>query len=182
MIALRRAITLLPLVSGLALAAVFFYGLRPARNPQELQSVFIGKPAPKFDLPALGGGRFTNSGIAKNRVVIINFFASWCVPCRAEHAQLMLLSKHYGIPLYGIAWRDTPENVTAFLAELGNPYTSVGIDQSGRMGIDWGVAGVPESFILTPKALIGFRHWGDIRPEHIDKKLLPMIRTLEAQK
>jgi cytochrome c biogenesis protein CcmG, thiol:disulfide interchange protein DsbE len=182
MIALRRMLSLLPLVSGLVLAAVFFYGLRASRNPQELQSVFIGKPAPRFDLPALGGGRFSTRNMAKNRVVIVNFFASWCVPCRAEHAQLMLLSKHYGITVYGIAWRDTPENAAAFLAELGNPYMSVGVDQSGRMGVDWGVAGVPESFILNPAGLIGFRHWGDIRPEHIEQKLLPMIRTLEAQK
>jgi cytochrome c biogenesis protein CcmG, thiol:disulfide interchange protein DsbE len=182
MIALRRAMTLLPLASALALAALFFYGLRPERNPQELKSVFIGKPAPQFDLPALGGGRLSTASLAQNRVVVINFFASWCVPCRAEHAQLMSLSKQYGIPVYGIAWRDTPENAAAFLAELGNPYAAVGIDQSGRMGVDWGVAGVPESFVLNAKGLIGFRHWGDIRPEHVEQKLLPMIRTLEAKK
>jgi cytochrome c biogenesis protein CcmG, thiol:disulfide interchange protein DsbE len=177
----RRWIALLPLLCALGLAGLFFYGLQPSRNPQEIKSVFIGKPAPRFDLPALNGGRFTNANFAKDKVVLVNFFASWCMPCRAEHAQLMALSKRYGVPVYGIAWRDTPENAAKFLSKLGNPYVGVGLDQSGRMGVDWGVAGVPESFLLTPKGIIGFRHWGDIRPEHIEDKILPQLRALETQ-
>jgi cytochrome c biogenesis protein CcmG, thiol:disulfide interchange protein DsbE len=179
---MRRLIFLTPLLCALALAGLFAYGLKPSRNPQEIKSILLGKPAPRFDLPALGGGRLTNADFAHDKVVLVNFFASWCVPCRAEHAQLMALSKRYGIPVYGIAWRDTPENAAAFLQDLGNPYAGVGIDQSGRMGVDWGVAGVPESFLLTPKGLIGFRHWGDIRPEHIQDKILPQLRALEAQR
>jgi cytochrome c biogenesis protein CcmG, thiol:disulfide interchange protein DsbE len=178
----RRWIFIMPLVCAALLAALFFYGLRSTRNPQEIKSILIDKPAPAFDLPSLDGQRFTNTDLAKNRVVIVNFFASWCVPCRAEHPQLMQLAKRYDIPVYGIAWRDSAENAADFLKQLGNPYTDVGIDASGRMGINWGVAGVPETFVVTPNGKIGFRHWGDIRTEHIEARLLPAIRALEPKK
>jgi cytochrome c biogenesis protein CcmG, thiol:disulfide interchange protein DsbE len=178
----RHAIALIPLACATALAMLFFYGLRPARNPQEIKSILIDKPAPAFDLPSLDGKRLTNADLAQNRIVIVNFFASWCVPCRAEHPQLMQLAKRHNIPVYGIAWRDSSTNAADFLKQLGNPYTAVGVDTSGRMGIDWGVAGVPESFILTADGKIGFRHWGDIRAEHIEERLLPIIRELEARR
>ncbi len=177
----RRWIMLLPLVAAIALGALFLYGLREERNPQQLPSVMLGKMMPNFDLAAPDGGRFRTRDVAKDRVVIINFFASWCVPCRAEHPQLMQLSQRYKIPVYGIAWKDSPENVAAFLKQLGSPYARVGIDASGRTGIDWGIAGVPESFIITGKGIIRFRHWGDIRPEHVTERLLPVIRKLESQ-
>jgi cytochrome c biogenesis protein CcmG, thiol:disulfide interchange protein DsbE len=176
---MRRWVFLLPLVIVTLLGGLFFYGLRQERNPAEIRSVLVGKPAPAFDLPSPGGGRFRSSDLARGQVVIVNFFASWCIPCRAEHAQLMQLGQTYNIPVYGIAWKDSPENAAAFLKQLGNPFTRVGIDQSGRTGIDWGVAGVPESFILTPSGKIGFRHWGDIRPEHVEARIVPIVRDLE---
>jgi cytochrome c biogenesis protein CcmG, thiol:disulfide interchange protein DsbE len=179
---IRRWVFLLPLVMAALLGGLFFYGLRAGRNPAEIRSVLLGKPAPAFDLPALGGGRFTEADLRTGHVVIVNFFASWCVPCRAEQAQLMRLARQSKIPVYGIAWKDSPENTAAFLQQLGNPFTRVGIDQNGRTGINWGVAGVPESYILSPGGVIGFRHWGDIRPEHVEDRILPAVRKLERER
>jgi cytochrome c biogenesis protein CcmG, thiol:disulfide interchange protein DsbE len=177
---MRRWLFLLPLILVALLGGLFLRGLRADRNPQEIRSVLVGKAAPAFDLPALDGGRLTQADLRQDRVVMVNFFASWCTPCRAEHAQLVTLARTHKIPLYGIAWKDSPEKAAAFLQSLGNPFTRVGIDQSGRTGIDWGVAGVPESYIITPDGIVRFRHWGDIRPEHVEGRILKIIRDLET--
>jgi cytochrome c biogenesis protein CcmG, thiol:disulfide interchange protein DsbE len=178
---MRRWLYGLPLLAAMLLGGVFLFGLQPTRNPQELRSMLLGKPMPGFDLPALGGGRFVAADLARGQPVIINFFASWCVPCRAEHVQLMQLSSRYKIPVYGIAWKDSPQNVAQYIKQLGNPYAAIGIDQTGRVGMDFGVAGVPESYIISAKGLVLYRHWGDIRQEHIDAQFLPVLRG-EAQR
>jgi len=111
-------------------------------------------------------------------VVLVNFFASWCVPCRAEHATLMDFAKNNSVPLYGIAYKDQPADAAQFLASLGNPYKSVGLDESGRTGIDFGVYGVPETYVIDKQGIIRWRHVGPLDAEAISKELNPLLQSL----
>jgi cytochrome c biogenesis protein CcmG, thiol:disulfide interchange protein DsbE len=175
---MRRLLLFAPLLLMLGLAVLFASRLRSTAEPQEVRSVLLNKPAPALTLaPLPGTPLLADADLGGNRVVIVNFFASWCAPCRVEHPQLMRLSRELGVPVLGIAWKDSPEAAGAFLKELGNPFARVGVDPSGRAGIDWGVAGVPESFVIGPGGIIRLRHWGDIRPEHIDTILMPAVTT-----
>ncbi|HXM84435.1 MAG TPA: DsbE family thiol:disulfide interchange protein [Stellaceae bacterium] len=176
----RRAFFLLPLVLFLALAAYLWRGLDPDRDPQLLPSALIDKPAPVFSLGTLLGNGVLASDEMKGQVVLVNFFASWCVPCRAEHAALMQLAKDNGVPLYGIAYKDKPEDVVKFLDSLGNPYLRVGLDQSGRTAIDFGVYGVPETYVIDRQGHIRWRHAGPLDAGVIAKELNPLLRQLGA--
>jgi cytochrome c biogenesis protein CcmG/thiol:disulfide interchange protein DsbE len=174
----RRALYLLPLVLFAALAVYLFQGLAPGRDPQLLPSAMIDKPAPDFALPELlRGGQLTLADM-KGEVVLVNFFASWCVPCRAEHPVLMTLSHDLAVPLYGIAYKDKPEDAVKFLAELGNPFRRTGLDQSGRTGIDFGVYGVPETYIIDRDGRIRWRHVGPLDQAAIDHELMPLLHRL----
>jgi cytochrome c biogenesis protein CcmG/thiol:disulfide interchange protein DsbE len=176
----RRALYLLPLVLFAALAVYLFQGVAPGRDPQLLPSAMIDKPAPDFALPELlGGGQLTLADM-KGQVVLVNFFASWCVPCRAEHPVLMTLSHDLAVPLYGIAYKDKPEDVVKFLDSLGNPYLRVGLDQSGRTAIDFGVYGVPETYVIDRQGHIRWRHAGPLDAGVIAKELNPLLRELGA--
>lgn len=174
----RRALYLLPLVLFAALAIYLFQGLSPGRDPQLLPSAMIDKPAPDFALPELlGGGQLTLADI-KGQVVLVNFFASWCVPCRAEHPVLMTLSHDLAVPLYGIAYKDKPEDAAKFLADLGNPFRRTGLDQNGRTGIDFGVYGVPETYAIDRDGRIRWRHVGPLDQAAIDRELMPLLHRL----
>jgi cytochrome c biogenesis protein CcmG/thiol:disulfide interchange protein DsbE len=174
----RRALYLLPLVLFAALAIYLFQGLAPGRDPQLLPSAMIDKPAPDFALPELlGGGQLTLADI-KGQVVLVNFFASWCVPCRAEHPVLMTLSHDLAVPLYGIAYKDKPEDAAKFLADLGNPFRRTGLDQNGRTGIDFGVYGVPETYAIDRDGRIRWRHVGPLDQAAIDRELMPLLHRL----
>ena len=174
----RRALYLLPLVLFAALAVYLFQGVAPGRDPQLLPSAMIDKPAPDFALPELlGGGQLTLADI-KGQVVLVNFFASWCVPCRAEHPVLMTLSHDLAVPLYGIAYKDKPEDSAKFLAELGNPFRRTGLDQNGRTGIDFGVYGVPETYAIDRDGRIRWRHVGPLDQAAIDHELMPLLHRL----
>jgi cytochrome c biogenesis protein CcmG/thiol:disulfide interchange protein DsbE len=174
----RRALYLLPLVLFAALAVYLFQGLAPGRDPQLLPSAMIDKPAPDFALPELlHGGQLTLADM-KGQVVLVNFFASWCVPCRAEHPVLMTLSHDLAVPLYGIAYKDKPEDATKFLADLGNPFRRTGLDQSGRIGIDFGVYGVPETYAIDRDGRIRWRHVGPLDQAAIDRELMPLLHRL----
>jgi cytochrome c biogenesis protein CcmG/thiol:disulfide interchange protein DsbE len=119
---------------------------------------------PGFDTASLGG-----------EVTVVNVFASWCVPCRAEHPLLEALKANTGVRLYGINQADAPENARAFLAELGNPYDAVGADRNRRVSIDWGVYGVPETFVVDANGIITFKHVGPLTPQSLERELLPAI-------
>ncbi|HUE19135.1 MAG TPA: DsbE family thiol:disulfide interchange protein [Stellaceae bacterium] len=174
----RRALYLLPLVLFAALAVYLFQGVAPGRDPQLLPSAMIDKPAPDFALPELlGGGQLTLADM-KGQVVLVNFFASWCVPCRAEHPVLMTLSHDLAVPLYGIAYKDKPEDSAKFLAELGNPFRRTGLDQNGRTGIDFGVYGVPETYAIDRDGRIRWRHVGPLDQAAIDHELMPLLHRL----
>src|SRR5579859_6161796 len=143
---MRRLIYLLPVLVFVAITAYFFRGLQ--RDPSLLPSALIDKPAPQFDLPGLGAKPGLASGDLAGHVVLVNFFASWCVPCRVEHPLLMRLATEEKLPLYGIAYKDKPENTQHLLAQTGDPYRQIGVDADGRTGIDFGVYGVPETYVI----------------------------------
>src|SRR5262249_5673912 len=162
-----------------ALAAYLAMALRPDRDPSVVPSAMIGKPAPAFDLPALLPER---PGVAsrdlKGQVVLLNFFASWCVPCRAEQPVLMRIAGEEKLPIHGIAYKDKPEAARAFLAELGDPFARLAVDESGRTAIDFGLYGVPETYVVDKEGVIRFRQVGPLDPDTLTKTVLPLVAEL----
>jgi cytochrome c biogenesis protein CcmG/thiol:disulfide interchange protein DsbE len=176
---MRKSIYLLPLLLFFALAGYFAVPLlREGYDPQTLPSALIDKPAPAFDLTALDGGAKLDSDALKGHVVVVNFFASWCVPCRLEHPLLMRLAKEEKLPLYGIAYKDEVENTERVLAETGDPYRRIGVDLDGRVGIDFGVYGVPETYVIDKSGHIRKRFVGPLTAEVVDRELLPLLKEL----
>jgi cytochrome c biogenesis protein CcmG/thiol:disulfide interchange protein DsbE len=173
---MRRLLFLLPIVIVAILVALFWIGLDPKRDKSALPSALVGKPAPTFDLPALAEGapRLTLDEF-KGQLIAINFFASWCLPCRAEHPLLKQISAEFGVPVIGIAWKDGPDASRAFLAELGDPYEATGTDQSGRTGIDFGITGIPETFLVDGNGIVRYRFAGPLSPEGLRSELAPAI-------
>jgi cytochrome c biogenesis protein CcmG/thiol:disulfide interchange protein DsbE len=168
-----RLIFILPGLVFLGLAVLFAVQLVSGRNPAELPSVLINKPVPTFSLAPLEGltaaGKpvpgFSNEDL-KGGVTVVNVWASWCGPCRQEHPLLVDLAKDPSIRVVGINQRDNPDNARRFLGSLGNPYAAVGVDPNGRASIDWGVYGVPETFIVGPDGTIRHKHIGPLTPEN----------------
>ena len=175
---MKRAFYLLPLALFLILTAYFAVSLRPGHDIHELPSAMIEKPAPAFDLTGLGGNKPLALDTLKGHPFIINFFASWCVPCRIEHPLLMRLAEQDHIPLYGIAYKDKPTDSTHLLATFGDPYRQVGIDQDGRVGLDFGVYGVPETYVVDSTGVIRRRFVGPLTAETVDNDLLPLLKKL----
>ncbi|HEY5337373.1 MAG TPA: redoxin family protein, partial [Rhizomicrobium sp.] len=149
---MNRLIYIIPVLVFAGIAAFFFAGLRERATvaPDELPSMLIGKPAPTMPLPPLDAQAlaFSPADLRAGHVSIVNVFASWCVPCHEEGPALSVLSQMKGVALYGMVQRDTPAKVHAFLAEVGNPYARIDLDADGRAGIEWGVYGVPETFVI----------------------------------
>jgi len=172
---IRAALVLLPLLLLGALVAVF--ALSMDRDPSLVRSVLIDKPAPQFTLPAVAGTGVPGFDTAalKGAVTVVNVFASWCVPCRAEHPVLEALKTRSPVRLYGINQRDAPENAAAFLRDLGNPYDAIGADANGRVSIDWGVYGVPETFVVNAEGIIIFKHVGPLDAADLEQRLVPAI-------
>jgi cytochrome c biogenesis protein CcmG/thiol:disulfide interchange protein DsbE len=172
---------LLPLGLFLVLAVYFAVGL--TKDPKIIPSALIDKPAPEFTLPPVAGGStpgFATADLKKGEVSVVNVFASWCVPCRAEHPEINKLAKMGIVPVYGLNYKDTPEAARAWLNQLGDSYTATGADISGRVGIDWGVYGVPETFIVDGSGRIRFKHVGPIVGDKLEKEILPLIRQLQG--
>jgi cytochrome c biogenesis protein CcmG/thiol:disulfide interchange protein DsbE len=169
----RSLLLIVPLVTFVVLAGLFFVRLRSGADPSAVPSVLIGRPAPVFDLAALPGATANgvplpglSSAALKGRVTLVNFWASWCAPCQIEHPQLMRLAREPGLHLVGIAYKDAPENARRFLARNGVPFGAVGMDSTGRTAIDFGVYGVPESFIVGPDGTIRDKLVGIVTPEN----------------
>jgi len=176
----RLALFALPLLVLVALVAVFAFNID--RDSSLVRSVLIDKPVPPFTLPAVDGLGVPGFDAAAltGRVSVVNVFASWCIPCRDEHPLLTALKQQTGVALYGINQKDAPENARAFLAELGNPYDAVGADAAGRVSIDWGVYGVPETFVVDANGIIVFKHVGPLSPHSLEQELLPAIARAGA--
>jgi cytochrome c biogenesis protein CcmG/thiol:disulfide interchange protein DsbE len=176
---MRRTLFILPLLLFLVLAGYFALSLRPDHDPHELPSALIGKEAPAFDLAGLHGEGVARDAL-KGKPALINFFASWCVPCRVEHPLLMRLAEQEHVPLYGIDYKDRPEDAMQLLKEFGDPYRRVGIDRDGRVGLDFGVYGVPETYVLDSTGHIRKRFVGPLTAEQVNKELLPLLKSLGA--
>ena len=177
----RNLLVLLPLLAFLALAALFLYRLG-AGDPSKLPSALIGRQAPKTDLPALEGltrdGKavpgLTNATFAGN-VTLVNVWASWCVPCHDEAPLLEEMAKDKRIQIVGINYKDAPDNARRFLNRYGNPFVTAGVDPNGRASIDWGVYGVPETFLIGRDGAIAYKLVGPITAENLKAVLEPEI-------
>jgi cytochrome c biogenesis protein CcmG/thiol:disulfide interchange protein DsbE len=175
---MRRLVYVLPLIAFALVAAYLVLGLR--HDPSLLPSALLDKPAPAFDLPGLEGKPALAKSDLAGRVVLVNFFASWCAPCRVEHPLLMRLAEDGKIALYGIDYKDKPEDAARLLAQLGNPYLRVGVDREGRIAIDFGVYGVPETYVVDKAGRIRYRQVGPISEDDLKGKLLPLLKQLGA--
>jgi cytochrome c biogenesis protein CcmG, thiol:disulfide interchange protein DsbE len=162
------------------LIAVFAVSLN--RDPSLIQSVLIDKPAPQFTLeavPGTGVPGFDTAGLTGN-ITVVNVFASWCIPCRDEHPVLEALKQQTGVRLFGMNQKDAPENAVSFLNELGNPYDAIGADANGRTSIDWGVYGVPETFIVDARGVIRFKHVGPLVMDDLASEIIPAIEKAKG--
>lgn len=163
---MKRLLPLLPLCIAAVIGAAGWWGLTSDRDSSAIPSVLIDQPVPDFALPAIDGTgtpELATKDLQNNEEpILVNVFASWCLPCRAEHAILVRLAREENIRLAGINYKDKPEAASKWLAELGNPYWRIGSDISGRVGIEWGVSGVPETFVIGRGGKIRFRHVGAI--------------------
>jgi cytochrome c biogenesis protein CcmG, thiol:disulfide interchange protein DsbE len=176
-----KLIVLLPLVLFLALAALFLFRLG-AGDPNQLPSALIGHPAPHTDLPPVEGlmrdGQPLPGLVAaqfKGTVTVLNVWASWCIPCRDEAPILMQLAKDKRIRLVGMNYKDQPDNARRFIGRFGNPYAAAGADVSGRAGIEWGVYGVPESFVIDRSGTITYKLVGPLTPENLETVVKPEL-------
>jgi cytochrome c biogenesis protein CcmG/thiol:disulfide interchange protein DsbE len=173
---LRRLLYLIPVIVFAAVGIGLAVGL--TRDPGTLPSVLIDRPVPTFELPALEGrADGLTSEDLKGQVSLVNVFASWCVPCRVEHPVLMKLAES-GVAIYGINYKDPPDQAAAWLAELGDPFEKIGADRNGRVGIEWGVYGVPETFVVDAEGRIRYRHVGPIQARDLEQTLLPKLAEL----
>ncbi len=168
---------LLPLVAVIVFLPFLVLGLRS--DPSKLPSQYIGKAAPEFDLPTLRDNtRNLASADLTGQVSLVNVWATWCVGCRAEHGFLMQLAQQGDIPIYGINWRDNRPDAIQWLAQYGDPYVASGFDEDGRVGIDWGVYGAPETFLLSQEGEVVYRFTGPLSASHWEREFVPRIAEL----
>ena len=181
----RRVLpVVLPVVLFLALAGLFGIALKKG-DPSKLPSALLGKQAPVLQMPPVAGitaadgqpmPSFGPAEIASGRPVVVNFWASWCLPCVEEHPFLVALTKRTGVKLLGVNHKDEPSNARQFLARHGNPYSAIGADRNGRVAIEWGVYGMPETFIVDGKGTIVHKHVGPIGAEALETKIIPALK------
>jgi cytochrome c biogenesis protein CcmG/thiol:disulfide interchange protein DsbE len=176
----RRLLYLIPVLVFIGVGIGLALGL--TRDPGVLPSALLDKSVPAFELPPLegrAGAGLSSQDLQAGQPALVNVFASWCVPCRAEHPLLMALAER-GVTIYGINYKDPPEQASAWLAELGDPFARIGADRDGRVGIDWGVYGVPETFVVDGEGRIRHRFVGPLQPRDVDRTLLPLLAELAS--
>ncbi|MDJ0951975.1 MAG: DsbE family thiol:disulfide interchange protein [Alphaproteobacteria bacterium] len=176
----QRLLILLPLALFMVLGGFFLAGL--GRDPKVLPSALLDQPVPDFDLPALipEKGGLASADLVGG-VTVVNVFASWCVPCRVEHPLWMRLAEDGDVRmrLVGLNYKDRPQDARGWLTELGDPYTRIGTDADGRVGIDWGVYGVPETFVIDPTGRIRYKHVGPMTEATWTDVIHPLVRSLQ---
>lgn len=176
-----RLSTFLPLLLFALVGAALAVGL--TLNPREIPSALIGHPAPDFALPPLEPGEpgLSTAALRRGEPTIVNVFASWCGPCRVEHPLLMDLARRDVAPIHGLNYKDDPDDARAFLGGLGDPYARIGADRSGRAGVEWGVYGVPETFVIGGDGTILHKHVGPLTPDVVRTEILPLIAAEKRQ-
>ncbi len=176
---MTRWLIFLPPVLFAVMAGLFVLGMG-REDPDSLPSALEGRQAPPVALTALeDGAPFTDADLRAGRVVLVNFWASWCAPCRAEHAMLTELADE-GLVIYGVNYKDAPDKARAFLAELGSPYAAIGADPTGRMALDWGLYGVPETFVIAGDGTVVLRYAGPITRQELERKIRPALGKAKA--
>ena len=176
---LLRVTTVVPLLGVAPLIVLLAAGL--GHDPREIPSVLIGKPVPKFSLPPVRGRTLgLSSADLKGQVSIVNVFASWCVACREEHPVLMQMKREGLVLIHGLNYKDQPADAQKWLDDMGDPYTRTGADIDGRVAIDWGVYGVPETFVIDREGRIAYKQIGPVTPQLIDETLRPLIAKLRG--
>ena len=171
---------LVPLVLFLGLVALLFYGL--GTDPRKVPSPLVGKPAPEFSLPALlDPDRTVSSADLDGKVTLLNVWFSSCVSCRAEHRELMRIAREGGVQIVGLNWKDDKGAAIQMLRQFGNPYSLIAVDEAGRVGIDWGVYGAPETFVVDPEGIIRYKQIGPIDQEVWEQTLRPLVEKIKAE-
>lgn len=171
---------LVPLTAFVVLTLIFGLGL--TRDPRILPSALIGKSVPQFVLPPIKGRTLgLSSADLRGEVSLVNVFASWCVECKLEHPLLMQMKAAHDLPIHGLNYKDNPDDAEKWLKTNGDPYTRTGADLDGRAGIEWGVYGVPETFVIAKDGHIAYKHIGPLSPDALEKKIFPLVRKLQEQ-
>jgi cytochrome c biogenesis protein CcmG, thiol:disulfide interchange protein DsbE len=184
----RSRMLIWPLAIFGVIAMLFALALSSG-DPSRLPSALIGRTAPAVALPALEGlsdgarsvAGFDSADLARGDVSVVNFWASWCAPCVQEHPLLVALKERTGVKLYGVNYKDQAATARRFLGRYGNPFVAVGVDANGRAAIEWGVTGMPETFIVNGKGEIVYKHIGPISAETLESKIIPMVRAAAAR-
>jgi len=172
---------LLPLGLFVLLAVVLAIGIRHAPEKGVIASPLLGRPAPQFALPSLTDpGQQVRSADLKGHWYLLNVWGTWCGECRQEHETLLQVHREGVVPIIGLDWRDDDTQARSWLAQLGNPYQSVAVDRSGRIAIDWGVYGAPETFLVNPQGIVVYKHIGALTPDTWTHEILPRVSGLPA--
>ncbi|CAN5714967.1 DsbE family thiol:disulfide interchange protein [soil metagenome] len=174
----RRFLFLLPLLTLALMAGFFAWSLMAGRDPASIGSVMVGRPAPHLDLRPLHDGEkpITDALLRTGKPVLVNVFASWCTPCLAEHPLFMRLAQREGATIIGIAWKNKPEEARAWLKKLGDPFLYAGIDFDGKTGLDWGLSGVPETYLIDGNGIVRFHFRGPITEKDLTETIIPFLK------
>jgi len=176
---MKKKLLIIPSILFLSILLTFFYLLIIERNPSELPSNLLNKNIPKFETESLlKNARFISSEEFGKEIILVNFFATWCKPCRDEHVYIKRFSNEKEIRVIGINYKDNPKKAVQWLKKLGNPYSDIAVDKNGRIAIDWGVYGIPETFVISSKGIIKYRHIGPVTKK-IYKKINLLIKEME---
>lgn len=171
---MAKPLMFLPLIVMAGFVGASYWAMQ-RQDPNAMPSTFVGRAAPAVEIQPLGEAKgFTDADLRDGKIKLVNFWASWCAPCRVEHPNLKQLSED-GVEIFGVNWKDTPEKALGFLAEMGDPFTAIGQDPSNRMGIDWGVAGVPETFVVDGEGTVLARIAGPLTDAVIEAQVDPLL-------
>jgi cytochrome c biogenesis protein CcmG/thiol:disulfide interchange protein DsbE len=174
---MRRSLFVLPLLMLAILAGFFAWSLQSGRDPASIGSALVGRPAPKLAAPALreGEAALDDAVLRSGKPVLLNFFASWCAPCLVEHPLFMRLAEKEGAIIIGVAWKNKPEEARAWLKRLGDPFKHAGVDADGRLSLDWGLSGVPETYLIDAKGTVRLHYRRAVAEQDLSV-ILPLLK------